>query len=77
MKSPFFRRLFNRPTNRKLIMTLFERIEAIEPKLTQALADIEALKAQPAGTDFGPSIAAVEAKVDTFAALVGTPATAA
>lgn len=55
-------------------MTLFQRIEAIEPVVAQLQTDVTALKAAPAGVDNTAAIAAVEAQVTALAALVGTPA---
>lgn len=54
-------------------MTLFTRIEAIEPALVALQADVEMLKAAPVGVDNTAAINAVDAKVDALAALVGTP----
>lgn len=55
-------------------MTLFERIEALEPVVAQLQTDVAILKAAPAGADNIAAIAAVEAQVTALAALVGTPA---
>lgn len=54
-------------------MTLFQRIETIEPALAQAQADIAALKASPAGGVTADQLAAVQAQVDGLRADVGTP----
>ena len=56
-------------------MTLFQRIEAIEPAVAQLQTDVSALKAAPAGSVTPDQLAAVEAQVTALAALVGTPAT--
>jgi len=58
-------------TERKLIMTLFERVEALEAKLAAEVTPVDPTAAIAA------AIAPVEAKVDALATLVGTPATAA
>ncbi len=54
-------------------MTIFQRLEAIEPALAQAQADIAALKAAPAGGVTADQLAAVQAQVDGLRADVGTP----
>lgn len=59
---------------KEILMTLFTRVEAIEPALAAVQADVAALKALPAAVDQTAAIAAVEKKVDDLAALVGTPA---
>lgn len=55
-------------------MTLFQRIEAIEPALAAVQADIATLKSTPASGVTADQLAAVEAQVTALAALVGTPA---
>lgn len=54
-------------------MTLFQRIETIEPALAQATADIAALKIAPAGGVTVDQLAAVQAQVDGLRVDVGTP----
>lgn len=55
-------------------MTLFARIEAIEPALAKAQADIAALQAAPASGVTADQLAAVQTQVDALRADVGTPA---
>lgn len=66
------RLLFLTTLEREILMTLFQRIETIESALIQAQTDIAALKNEN-GPDQSAAIAAVDAKVDALAALVGTP----
>lgn len=54
-------------------MTIFQRLEAIEPILAQLQTDIVSLKNQPVNVT-SEQLAAVEAQVTALAALVGTPA---
>ena len=55
-------------------MTLFARIEAIEPALAKVQAEIAALQAAPATGVTPPELAAVQSQVDALRADVGTPA---
>lgn len=55
-------------------MTLFARIEAMEPALAKAQSDIIALQAVPAGGVTADQLAAVQTQVDALRADVGTPA---
>lgn len=52
---------------RKLIMTLFARVEAIEAKIAAEVTPVDPTAA------IAVAIAPVEAKVDALAELVGTP----
>lgn len=58
-------------TERKLIMTLFERVEALETKVADEVTPIDPTAAIAA------AVAPVEAKIDALAALVGIPVTTA
>lgn len=55
-------------------MTLFARIEAIEPALAKAQADIDALQAIPASGVTAEQLTAVQTQVDALRSDVGTPA---
>ena len=54
-------------------MTIFSRLEAIEPALAKAQADIVALQAAPASGVTADQLAAVQTQVDALRADVGTP----
>jgi len=61
---------------RELLMTIFSRLEALEPLVAQAQADIAALKAAPSSGVTADQLAAVQTQVDALRADVGTPAVA-
>jgi hypothetical protein len=67
-------RLFNFIDKEKF-MTIFSRIESIEPRLAAVESDVATLKAAPSA-DNSAAIAELTSKVDALRADVGTPAVA-